>query len=63
MRLTAFVAPESIAPERVALQTLNKQFAKQMIAQRHTLKSLKDQHGHMKLDYRLLLSVSQDDEK
>ena len=53
----------TIVLERVALQTLNKQFAKQMIAQRHTLKSLKDQHGHMKLDYRLLLSVSQDDDR
>ncbi len=53
----------TIVLERVALQTLNKQFAKQMIAQRHTLKSLEDQHGHMKLDYRLLLSVSQDDDR
>jgi hypothetical protein len=49
--------------ERVALQTLNKQFAKQMIAQRHTLKALKDQHGHLKLDYKLILRSTQDDDQ
>ena len=50
--------------ERVALQTLNKQFAQRLIAQRHTLKTLTDQHGHMKLDLEILTkSVLEDDKK
>jgi hypothetical protein len=50
--------------ERIALQTLNKQFAQQLIAQRHTLKALTDEHGHMKLNFKLLTkSAREDDEK
>jgi hypothetical protein len=42
--------------ERVALQTLNKQFGKRLIAQRHQLKALTEEHEHAVLDLQMLVN-------
>lgn len=49
--------------QRVALQTLNKQFGKRLISQRHHLKALKEEHEHAVLDYKMLLNRADEDDR
>ena len=48
--------------ERVALQTLNKSFAKRLIAQRHTLTALDYEKSALQLEFSLLTQHAQEDD-